>query len=285
MESLTEKDLTQYASDKLRAHFENDSTFLEEFMETLGFYSLKFHRFFKTEEDLKEFNDALYQMSKSQIFQGYYLMLEIIHDEGTDLPAEFFNRPDGYIRQDAPMLLRQALGDALKDVVKTDNTQKFTMWLIKRFEDVYDLIDQTIYDLASLGSFQALLDERAKRNITLDVEPQEMLLGDAGDLIVLNPQIQMVATGKSDTFESWVFQFWSTHTNSDKIGEVVILSFLDSDKLRYLLNIQIHESISEIERESMVEKISILLAARNDVKKEDIQIQLAVVKDFYLLSL
>jgi hypothetical protein len=281
------KDLSQYAEDKLRIHFEEDNQFLQELAFLVTFYSNKFYQFLNNEDELrKEFDDSFFEVAKSQIFQGYYLMVEIINDPETSLGEEFFSLPDGYIKEEVPVMLKEALGDSFDQLRKTEAAQKFSMWLITRYENIYDIVNQTLFDLLCTGAFQALIDERDKLHIKPDnMDKVELLLGNPSSLNFINPQIFMTATGVNDNFEIWDLRWWSSYNNLEKAGGVTVLTVNNNNVKNYMLNIEVHQTIHPSEREQVVEYLALRLTSNNDIPISDIQINLAVVEDYSILSM
>lgn len=281
------KDLSQYAEDKLRIHFEEDNQFLQELAFLVAFYSNKFYQFLNNEdESRKEFDDAFFEVAKSQIFQGYYLMVEMLNDPDTDLGREFFSLPEGYIKEEVPGMIKVGLGDSFDQLRKTEAAQKFSMWLITKYENIYNIANQTLFDLLCIGAYQALIDERNKEQISPDIiENAELLLGNPSTLNFINPQIYMTAIGINNDFEIWDLRWWSSYNNLEKAGGVTVLTFNHNNVKNYMLNIEIHQTIHPSEREQVVEYLSIRLASNNDIPVSDIQINLSVIEDYSILSM
>lgn len=281
------KDLSQYAEDKLRIHFEEDNQFLQELAFLVAFYSNKFYQFLNNEdESRKEFDDTFFEVAKSQIFQGYYLMVEMLNDPDTDLGREFFSLPEGYIKEEVPGMIKVGLGDSFDQLRKTEASQKFSMWLITQYENIYDIADQTLFDLLCIGAYQALIDERNKEKISPDIiENAELLLGNPSTLNFINPQIYMTAIGINNDFEIWDLRWWSSYNNLEKAGGVTVLTFNHNNVKNYMLNIEIHQTIHPSEREQVVEYLAMRLASNNDIQVSDIQINLSVIEDYSILSM
>lgn len=274
----------QLTEKRLKDLFEHNHDFKADFLGVFNFYSQKFYRVIKNEEDKRKFDEAFFEATKSQFYNGYYLTREIMLDENSNFPDEFFTQPIGYLTEEIPHILRQALQDSVNEVIRTELTQKFIMWLLQNFEDVYDLIKQTIFDIACLGARQAFLDTKEDKGLQSTSEPVEGWLSNLNDIEFLTPQVFLTPIVKNELAESWELHYWSSLNNSSKAGDVTILKIKNEEKETYLINIGLHQSLYETERQRISEYILSSIANRNNIGFEFIAPNIAVIEDYYFFT-
>lgn len=272
-----------YTENKLTALFQNDEAFLEKFAQMNMYYQSKFTKIVP-EEKKEKFFDSLFQAVKSQFFNGYYLFRELLSHEGSNFEDSWFLQPEGYITQDIPQLLRDAIGDEnFQDVVETDVMQKLMEWAIVEFEDVYNNLSQVAFDVVCLGALQSIWDERHLRGLTIE-KGETGLLFPLQDLTFVTPQHFFTCHYKTYDTEKWNVFYWSTLENKDvKAGEVIISEIpnQEGDKV-YFANVYLLNELEEFDREIILGRIMKTLLEQHDVGKDDVQIHFATVNDFYL---
>lgn len=272
-----------YTENKLTALFQNDSEFLEHFAQINMFYQNKFLKIVGENQKEKFFN-LLFQAVKSQFFNGYFLFRELLDHEDSTFENEWFLQPQGYIIQDIPHILKDAIGiQNFDNVVQTDVMQKLIEWAITEFEDIYDNLKQIAYDVVCLGALQAVLDERTLRGLTSE-ELEAGLIFPIHDFTFITPQHFMSCNYITIDTEKWDIYFWATLENKDiKAGEVIIseVSTQEGEK-EYILNIYIHCEVIETERNIILERVVKTLMEQQKVSSEDIHLHYAVVNDFFV---
>ncbi|MFE7064200.1 hypothetical protein ACFVAD_18885 [Sutcliffiella sp. NPDC057660] len=283
MQETMNKKLTKVASECLQTHFERNKDFRDEFMGYIYFYSQKFLHILK-EEYHSEFEKVFEEVTKSQFYQGYYLMLEIINDNETVIQPEFLTQPIGYLTNEVPGMLNEGFKGKLKDIIRTSITQNFVLWMITKFEDVFDLLNQVIYDITCLGARQALIDERNKLEENTSAQNQ-CWLGDGYDYNFISPQAYIILKTKTPQIESWDIQWWSTLNNSRKIGEVTALHVVTPEEEinGYILNIQISKQMAESEIMNAARLLSTILSTRNNIEFSDMLINVSIVEESFQL--
>ncbi|NRD81110.1 hypothetical protein HPT25_27855 [Bacillus sp. BRMEA1] len=280
----TEKTLIKVTEHRMRDLFDHNDNFKADFFGVFNFYSQKFYRIIKGEEEQRSFDEIFFEAAKSQFLNGYYLAREVLADENSVFPDEFFTQPIGYLTEEVPGILKQAMQDTLDDMIRTDLTQKFIMWLLQNYEDVYDLVKQTIFDIACLGARQAFLDIKEEKNLENNIEPIEGWLSNLNDIEFLTPQLFLTPIVKNELAESWELHYWSTLNNTSKAGDVTILKITNDEKDTYLINIGLHQSIYETERQRISEYILSAISNRNNIAFENIVPNIAVIEDYYFFA-
>lgn len=263
------EELNEYTADKLKIKLEQDTEFKEEFMELIGFYSAKLYQFIPEGDSREEFDEYFFNMAKSQYFQGYQIMIELLNDDTTKLSEDFLSQPKGGLKNEVPRLLKTALEEVLQETVKTEGTKKLVMWLITRFEDIYDIVNQTVLELTYMGAYLAIQEEKQKRGLTIQNESSDLLLGNVSDLIFLTPQLYMIPTyvvvNNEDVLESWDIIWWSAISN-DKAGEITIIQS-SQEYQEFNLKISLQEQIREKERENIISYLIQTLQNQSENKK------------------
>jgi len=279
-------DLTAYAKEKLTLHFENNEDFSREFMALTNFYSKKFNHVIDSEEMLTKFYNDFFEIAKSQIFQGYYLMLQIMYDEKNEIEDDFLAQDLGTLKDEIPSLLKQGFGVALESVKKTENAHKLSMWLVTNFENVYDLINQVYFDLLCTGSLYALSDECHRRGLSSSgKEDTPLLMGSPLAKTFISPQIYMVPTAKGEDYEMWDLRWWSSFKSDEKAGGATILNIESEESKQFILSVDLHQTVHYSEREDLVATLSALLSVRNNVPQQKIFINVSVVDDYILVQI
>ncbi|MCM3619717.1 hypothetical protein M3936_19285 [Sutcliffiella horikoshii] len=278
------KNITTIASEILQSHFETSQEFRNEFSGYIHFYAQKFTHLL-SEEQYEEFERIFEEVCKSQYFQGYYLMLEILKDEDTHLTNEFIEQPIGFLTDEVPNMLRKAYQETIKEIIRTAPTQKFVMWMITNFEDIFDLVNQVILDITCLGSRKALLDERNSRGVK-EIEENKSLLGNGYDYNFISPQAYIKIQTVTSKVETWDIHWWSTiKDGQERIGDitVIVIETPNEEVNGFILNIQILNVMAEHEITAFSQKIATRFSNRNSIELSNILVNVAVVEEFYQL--
>jgi hypothetical protein len=274
-------DIFTFTENKLTAHFQNNEQFNRDFAVMYEFYRRKFEDIIK-EEDLEEFENYFFQSVKSQYFNGYYIFRELIANIEVSIPDVWYAQTDSVITEQIPDLIRQAAGEAFEEVIITDTMHELTIWLIQNYENIHDLIKQVAFDIVCLGAKRAILDEREQKQIKPFESGIQGFLGPIGDLTFLDPQRYITCMVKNEQTELWDIRLWSSaSTHNDKIGEIYIISVLE-EGTKYLLNIYLKNSVSDKERQTLVVTILSHLMERNQLKREEVQVNFAVIDEFFI---
>ncbi|MFC0273759.1 hypothetical protein ACFFIX_20440 [Metabacillus herbersteinensis] len=277
------EDLFKYTDQKLKAHFQNSEFFNKEFAIMVAYYRSKFEGLIQ-EVDTEGFDGELFQSAKSQFFNGYYIIRELISNSETKIEDEWFSQPEGLLTEQIPDLIKDLAQESFDDVVITDTMHQFTMKAITKYEDVINILKQIAFDIVCLGAKQAILDEREKRGLIPFKSEMKGLLANVEDLTFINPQQHLSCTVITLEAEIWTLSWWSSiHTNDNKAGEVSIITIPVEDSKKYALNINLSNRIQDNQRKKILEAILFSLMERNNVKREAISVNFAVVEDFYIL--
>ncbi|MGN7299752.1 hypothetical protein [Ferdinandcohnia sp. SAFN-114] len=270
----------QYTEQKLTSHFQNNIKFNQQFFVLTEFYKNKFNGLIK-QEDEQIFGEMLFQCSKSQIFNGYFIMRELLLNNQETLSDEWFAQSEGILTEQLPGIIREAAQHDFDNIIIEDEMKRLIRWAITRYEDVYSTLHQISFDLVCYGAKQAVIDERDKKGIQTN-EALNGLLGAVNDLNFISPQSYLTCNAKPSESEIWTLSWWSSiQTTDNKVGEVTVLAIPLENTTQYALNIYLSKRLPEHERSSV---ISIVLAnlIENGIAREDIVMSYALVEEFYI---
>lgn len=272
-------DIFDYTQQKLKAHYQNDKEFNRELATIYEFYKIKLSSIL-TEDQREKMEKMLEESIKQQIFNGYYMGLELLQSD-YQFENEWFQQSEGMIAQQLPDLLRRATNNQIEEVVTDKTLQKLMTWLVVEYEGVYPLLMDISLNTACMGLKWALKDEGSKRQIDLYESSFKGMLGNLDDITFITPQcyIQLVVTNEGS--EVWEI-INSDYKTLEKIGEVNVVRIDSADNTdRYYLNISVKDSLSESEQKSLIEDISARVMIFNDVERTHLTLSASTVREYY----
>lgn len=272
-------DIFDYTQQKLKAHYQNDKEFNRELATIYEFYKIKLSSIL-TEDQREKMEKMLEESIKQQIFNGYYMGLELLQSD-YHFENEWFQQSEGMIAQQLPDLLRRATNNQIEEVVTDKTLQRLMTWLVVEYEGVYPLLMDISLNTACMGLKWALKDEGSKRQIDLYESSFKGMLGNLDDITFITPQsyIQLVVTNEGS--EVWEI-INSDYKTLEKIGEVNVVRIDAADNTdRYYLNISVKDSLSESEQKSLIEDISARVMMFNDVERAHLTLTASTVREYY----
>ncbi|WP_368502719.1 hypothetical protein AB3N04_01070 (plasmid) [Alkalihalophilus sp. As8PL] len=216
----------EVSQERLRHLNNNDEHFHNHLQRTHYYFLAKFDHVYDVEVDA-EFSVEFESYAADLIFQGYYLVLELLDDENTSVPADFLTLPNGRIKEMTFSILNGATEDLLNLLKNKDNSE-FDKKLISSTENIASFLTQLKIDYACIGAAQALIDERYNRDLIIQEEPKEAyrgILTRSDDLFSVDPQKYLVCIASSPHGEVWRLYTSSTLPQSRVLGEVRINKF------------------------------------------------------------
>ncbi len=239
--------------DTLRKQYQTNKHFRDELDNLSLFYGRKFINKTKDEEERLSIIKQMDDMVKSQFFQGYYIMKSILLDKETSLPQDVWSLNPGLVRNEVPLLFANIFKDSPDNWHLTDVSQKIGLDLVQRFNNVYDLVKQTRKDLALYGAYKAFIEDDRYQNQT-DNNQSSMILGNPFDLTFLSPQVYMQAQFFTSEQEIWDLNLWSS-LGTKWVGSIHFSCLPDEQLTLYLLQFTVSETIQEMERYEILEKV------------------------------
>ena len=237
----------------LKKHDVKDEEFVREVDQLHTFYGKKLITTSTTDELVSYIETDLFDLVKSQIFQGYFIMTSILNDTDTQLPSEVWSLNKGIVRNEIPIVLTNVFESA-NDWYRTEIGHKVGMNLVNRFNVEYALIQQIRKDIAMYGAYKAFLDD--KRYVHQDTRQNEFILGNPLDLTFLNPQIYMQTQFITEEQEIWDLYWWSALNSNSWVGTVHLSKIPGEQQTFFLLQITLSETIALHERYEIVDHIT-----------------------------
>lgn len=283
MSTAVELNIVDYTDKKLRAHYQNDESFNQELYLAYEYYRSRLLHLVK-EQNVERLENELFESIKSQIYNGYFMAVEFLNQEDTQIMGEWFQQSSGMIAQQLPDLLREITGNQLEEVITYDHLKKLTSWLVIQYEGVYPTLMDISLNTACIGAKWALLDEGEKRGLNLYHPHHKGILANVDDVTFLNPETYITCGTMNQASEVWEIIKSNYHT-LDKIGEATILSVPGSEgQQSYFITVNIRNTLSQEQQEGLIHSIVTRVMALNDVQRNQINLTGASIEEFYYFS-
>jgi hypothetical protein len=274
-------EIYQYTDQKLLAHYQNNQEFNRQLAILNNYYYEPLLKIVKI-QDKTRLESELFASIKGQIFNGYFMVQELLANPEITIDNEWFAQTEGMITQQIPSILKDAIGENYEEVITDHKLKKLAGWLISEYEGVYPLLMDISLNSACFGANWALLDESVKRNITIPTSQNIGLLGYVDDLTFISPQHYIQCISTNNESEMWEI-LNSRMKDIEKIGEVVI--FRVSTEMEnvdnVLLNLYLSEELSETEQKQLINIITAHISTLNNIELNQILIRIAIIKDFF----
>lgn len=282
MAELTKEEIYRYTGQKLKANFENVPEFNAEVVTAFEYYKTRLLS--RTNpDDHDEIENQLFESVKAQIFNGYFMGLEILNE--IQIEDEWFGNSEGTIAAQIPDLLRQATDNKIEDIVTIEPMRNLISWLITEYEDIFDFLLNISFNCACLGTKWAFLDEGDKRGIKPFEPNQNGLLAVLDSFTYINPETFLDPLVADKNCEVWNI-LKSDYRQIDKVGEVTVIKFLHNNATdAYYLNISIRNDYTVSEQQQLMTEIAAQLKLMNEeIERENIILNASSVEDFFLID-
>jgi hypothetical protein len=284
MNTSSNNEIYQYTDQKLLAHYQNNQEFNRQLAILNNYYYERLLKIVKI-QDKTRLESELFASIKGQIFNGYFMVQELLANPEITIDNEWFKQTEGMITQQIPSILKDAIGENYEEVITNQKLKNLAGWLISEYEGVYPLLMDISLNSACFGAKWALLDEGVKRNLSLTNSQNNGLLGHVDDLTFISPQHYIQCISTNNESEMWEI-LNSRMKDIEKIGEVAI--FRIPSELENVDNVLLHlylsEELSETEQQQLINIISSRISTLNNVELNQILIRIATIKDFFELS-
>lgn len=251
-----------------------------------------------------DFFDPYFNYVTDLFYQGYYLGRELIENADVLIADRFYEQPDGIIKEQTYDILSGAAGD-LVALVSHEESLAYEDTLIQENEAVKPILLQIKLDITTLGTYQALLDERSAKKISVTPESDSEfkgLLHRSDDLLFVDPQKYLICLYTDGRSEVWDLNLWQTvSTRNRKIGEVHVSVYepettnkmieklpfyqgyegLKRDKKTVMLSLALTERVEEREQLPIVASMVESIKSRLNVDYEDVTVSLSVTDKIY----
>jgi hypothetical protein len=283
MPTTIEKNIYDYTDQKLKAHHQNNMEFNFELANAYEYYKAKLFEIVNPSDQERVANE-LFQSVKSQIFNGYFLVQELLGHETTQIEDDWFKQSIGMIAQQIPDMLRDITDNNIDEIITFKPLKEMASWLVIEYEGVYPLLMDISLNIACLGAKWAFIDEAAKREITPYNPNLGGLLANVDDVVFINPQNYLTCDIKTESTEFWTV-LNSKYNEIDKIGEVTIIKHQGNDGSDiYSMNLNIKNSLSLIEQQSLIDTLGVKLMDSSEIKREHLSLTGSSVEEFYYIN-
>ncbi|MEK4671401.1 hypothetical protein [Niallia sp. FSL R7-0271] len=278
MTNLTTEEIYNYTENRLKAHYQNDSSINEELSNLLSYYNLTLVERVK-DEDKERLKDELFQTITQQIFNGYFIVVEILNLAKEEIPDDNLKQPVGILTQQIPDLLRSVTGENYESTITHEPFRKLSSWLITEYEGIYPLLMDLALNTAVVGSKWAFLDERDKRGLVEETQMEMTLFADPMNVTYLNPETYITADIINENAELWTIT--KTRWNGfDKLGEITIIKTVLNE---VRLNISIKANIAEAERNIIIDRVIQKVTDSNLIQDTKLTITITSVNEYFEL--
>lgn len=278
MTTKTTEEIYNYTENRLKAHYQNDSSINEELSNLLSYYNLMLDERVK-DEDKGRLKDELFQTITQQIFNGYFIVVEILNLAKEEIPDDNLKQPIGILTQQIPDLLRSVTGENYESTITHEPFRKLSSWLITEYEGIYPLLMDLALNTAVVGSKWAFLDERDKRGLVEETQMEMTLFADPINVTYLNPETYITADIINENAELWTIT--KTRWNGfDKVGEITIIKTVLKE---VRLNISIKANIAKAERNIIIDRVIQKVTDSNLIQDTKITITITSANEYFEL--
>ncbi|WP_374717729.1 hypothetical protein [Neobacillus sp.] len=273
--------LIEIADQKLKVHHQNNQEFNYEFINIYNFYKEKLSSFVK-DADIKRLEEELFQSIKAQIFNGYFMALELLNGNA-DFNDEWFMQSKGVIAQQIPEMLKNATNNDIEGIIMHSPLKSLTGWLVIEYEGVFSILLDIALNTACMGAKWAFIDEAEKRGIT-PYEPQYSgMLGYIDDIIFINPQTYLAVEVTTESSEVWTL-INSKYNVIEKISEITIIKNKNNNNETYHMNIQLKNTLSISEQQALIDQLAVRLMSTMDIERRQLILSASSVEEFYEIN-
>ncbi|MFB1100385.1 hypothetical protein [Terribacillus sp. JSM ZJ617] len=276
----TKKEALLFTENKLRQAFTNDEHFNMQFNILNHFYFEKV-KVLTDAERHRDYEEPFFEAVKSQYFNGYFIVRELLSDEQTTLDPVWLSNPEGILTEEIPMLIREAVLQNEEEALITETMYQFIMELTAEYEDVHSSLLQIAFDIAFLGSKRAFLDERNSLEVEAQKGGLESRMARIGDFTFITPQIYLGPKHITTETEMWDLYWWSSLRQIDnKAGDVTLIQVNNGEVNNYIFNINLVSTFTPYEIQLIYNNLVSRFLEINQLERKQLQVNVAIVKEY-----
>ncbi|MEH6988401.1 hypothetical protein [Cytobacillus firmus] len=276
----TEINIYEYTQKKLKAHQQNNQEFNFDLATIYEFYKIRLLQYVQ-QDKVENMENMLFAGIQSQIFNGYFMAMELMQNSESIFEDDWFKQAEGVIAQQIPDMLRIGSNNNLEEVITMDSLREMIKWMVIEYEGVYPTLMDISLNTACLGALWAFKDEANKRGIDFYKSQHKGLLASLDDITFINPQSYLSLAAVNNLSEVWEI-INSDYRGLDKIGEVTILAVGNGDSEKNLfLNASIKSSLTDLERDNLLNQIVTRAIVMNTLDREKLTVSLAQVDGYF----
>ncbi|MFJ8219868.1 hypothetical protein [Bacillus cereus] len=242
--SMSKERFTKYCEDNT-AFEENISRIINHYFLLLGNKAnILQEREFNNEIEEKTFKNNVKRFEtlfpagvKNAFLKGYQLCLEFIHHPETQIPETLYTDPN-FIK-DIPFALANASEFELYEIIRTDETQEFSVFAIRTYEGIRPLLEQVFCEIAYAGAECAFEHERLEKGFELDKGNSTSLTKvPVNRLFSITPSVNGVVVHADEHCEIWNLNWNSKVTIDNPFIELAEVTFIHQTKDMIRKNIE-----------------------------------------------
>ncbi|PFA63832.1 hypothetical protein [Bacillus cereus] len=187
--------------------------------------------------NVKRFETLFPAAVKNAFLKGYQLCLEFIQHPETQIPENLYTDPN-FIK-DIPFALANASEYELYEIIRTDETQEFSVFAIRTYEGIRPLLEQVFCEVAYSGAEYAFEHERLERGFELVKGDTTLLTKVPVDrFFSITPSVNGVVVHAEEYCEIWTLNWNSKVTIDNPFIEVAEVTFIHQTKDMIQKNIE-----------------------------------------------
>lgn len=246
------KEIVNMSKERFTKYCEDNAAFEEDISRIINHYFLLLgnkanilqDREFNNEIEEKTFKNNVKRFEtlfpaavKNAFLKGYQLCLEFIHHPETQIPENLYTDPN-FIK-DIPFALANASEYELYEIIRTDETQEFSVFAIRTYEGIRPLLEQVFCEIAYAGAECAFEHERLEKGFKLEKGDSTPLTKVPVDrLFSITPSVNGVVVHAEEHCEIWDLNWNSKVTIDNPFIELAEVTFIHQTKDMIQKNIE-----------------------------------------------
>ncbi|MCW9134344.1 hypothetical protein OF830_26525 [Bacillus paramycoides] len=179
--------------------------------------------------NVKRFETLFPAAAKNAFLKGYQLCLELIHHPETQIPENLYTDPN--FIPDIPFVLTNASEFELYEIIRTDETQEFSVFAIRTYEGIRPLLEQVFCEIALAGAECAFEHERLEKGFELEKGDITSLTKVPVDrLFAITPSVNGIVVHAEEHCEIWNLTWNSRVTIDNPFIELAEVTFIHQTK-------------------------------------------------------
>lgn len=255
--TITNDAIFNKVTNKLRDKYEQDVYFNQELENLTIFYGRKLLALTSNENVHEIIENTISNVIRSQFFQGYYVMSNILEDEEVEFTDNVWTLPKGIVRNQIRTMLDNLFNDTEYNWIDNDVANSFALVMLNELEKGFEVVEGIKYEVALFGAYKAFLED-SRYSVAPSEKVNDFKLGDPFDLNYINHQVYMEAKHYAEQHEFWdLFLTGKQNQDNSWCGTVHLSTFpTEEDKKFYILSLNLSNVIRDEEKMILAETIS-----------------------------
>ncbi|HDR7762063.1 hypothetical protein [Bacillus cereus] len=187
--------------------------------------------------NLKRFETLFPDAAKNAFLKGYQLGLEFFKHPETVIPDSLFINPN--FVQDIPFAIVNAAEFSIYELVRTDETQEFSVFAVRTYEGIKPIMEQVFCEIALFGAEISLEHEREERGLKV-VEGKTTTFTNVpvDRLFTITPSVAANVVHADGRCEIWSLNWNTKLTLDNPFIELAQVTIVYKDKTEIQKNLQ-----------------------------------------------